>query len=368
MLSFKPSEEQQMLIDAINKFSVNDVRRIAHEADENSMLPAEIAAKGWGLGTIPASIPEAYGGFGEHSALTNVLAVEELAYGDLAAAMTIMLPATVAYAVHFSGTEEQKQNTLPQIAASDTPTGFTVAILERGISFDPNAPQTTATKNGDAYILNGAKCYVPAAPEARLMVVYARDSESGKVDGYLVEGGVQGLQIGEREHLMGVRALPMHSITLNNVQIGAGCKLGGEAGTRYQRILSHSRVALAAMAVGVARAAVDYAVDYAKTRVQFGVPIATKQAIAFMLAEMAIEVDAARMLVWEAAWHLDRDSDADFTQEAYLAKEYAAKAALAVTDGAVQTLGGHGYIREHPVERWLRNARGFAAFEGLTIV
>lgn len=200
------------------------------------------------------------------------------------------------------------------------------------------------------------------------MVVYARDSESGKVDGYLVEGGAEGLQIGERERLMGVRALPMYPITLNNVRIGAGCKLGGEAGTRYQRILSHSRVALAAMAVGVARAAAEYAVDYAKTRVQFGVPIATKQAIAFMLAEMAIEVDAARMLVWEAAWKLDRDSAPDFTPETYLAKEYAAKAALTVTDGAVQTLGGHGYIREHPVERWLRNARGFAMFEGLAIV
>jgi alkylation response protein AidB-like acyl-CoA dehydrogenase len=122
------------------------------------------------------------------------------------------------------------------------------------------------------------------------------------------------------------------------------------------------------MAVGVARAAFDYAREYAKNRVQFGVPVATKQAIAFMLAEMAIEIDSTRLLAWEAAWKLDSDPQADVTHESYLAKEYADKAVLYVTDCAVQALGGHGYIREHPVERWLRNARGFAAFDGMAMI
>lgn len=368
MLSFTPTDEQQMLVDAITKFAATEVRAHAHDADEEDAFPPEIVQKGWELGILPASIPEAYGGFGEHSAVTNVLAAEALAWGDLALALAVMSPTTVANPVYLSGTEEQKHNILPQIAAAEQLPYFTAALLENGISFDANAPRTTATREGDQYLISGEKCYVPFAPEAQMLLVYARDSETGKVDGYLIERGAEGLSIGKREKLMGIRALPTYSLQLNNVRVDASCKLGGEAGTRYARILSHSRTALAALAVGVARGAYEYARDYAKTRVQFGVPVAQKQSIAFMLAEMAIEVDSARLLAWEAAWKLDSDPHGDYTAESYLAKEYAAKAALFVTDCAVQVLGGHGYIREHPVERWLRNARGFTAFEGLAVV
>ena len=368
MLSFTPTDEQQMLVDAIAKFAVADVRPHAHDADEEDAFPPEIIQKGWELGILPASIPEAYGGFGEHSAVTNVLAAEALAWGDLALALAVMLPATVANPVYFSGTEEQKQHILPQIAAAETLPYFSAALLEPSISFDANAPRTTAVREDGHYLINGEKCYVPFAPEAQMLLVYARDSQSGQVDGYLIERGAEGMSIAQREKLMGIRALPTYRVQFNNARVAASHKLGGEAGTRYQRILSHSRTALAALAVGVARAAYEYARDYAKTRVQFGVPVAQKQSIAFMLAEMAIEVDAARLMTWEAAWQLDGDPKGDHTAESYLAKEYAAKAALFVTDCAVQILGGHGYIREHPVERWLRNARGFAAFEGLAVV
>ncbi len=366
MLSFTPTEEQQMLIDAISKYAANDVRKVAHDADEDSKLPADVVRKGWELGILPAAIPEAYGGLGEYSALTNVLAAEELAYGDLSVALALMAPGLVALPVLFSGTEEQKQNILPGVSEA-TPPPFTAALIEPGISFDASAPKTRAKRDQDCYLLDGVKCYVPLAADARLMLVYARDAETGKVDGYLVEGGAEGLSIGKREKLMGIRALPTYTIQLSNVRVAAGCKLGGEQGTAYQRILNHSRVALAALAVGVARGAYEYARDYAKERVQFGVPIATKQAIAFMLAEMAIEVDGARLMAWEAAWKLDTNPDADNTADSVLAKEYAADAVLFVADRAVQTLGGHGYIREHPVERWLRNARGFVTFDGLAI-
>jgi alkylation response protein AidB-like acyl-CoA dehydrogenase len=153
---------------------------------------------------------------------------------------------------------------------------------------------------------------------------------------------------------------------LEHVQVSEGCRLGGAQGANFGQLLARSRVALAAMAVGLMRGALDYAITYAKEREQFGAPIATKQAIAFMLADCAIEVDATRLMVWEAAWKIDQGLDA--TAEAYLAKQYADKAALMVTDSAVQTLGGHGYIREHPVERWLRNARGLTTFDGLAMV
>jgi len=174
------------------------------------------------------------------------------------------------------------------------------------------------------------------------------------------------VQIGPREKLMGLRALPTYPVTLDGVKVGANCRLGGEAGCDFGRLLAHSQVALAALAVGVMRGAVEYAVNYAQERVQFGKPIGTKQAIAFMLAECAIEVDAARLMVWEVAWKLDQGQDA--SREAYLAKQYADKAVLMVADSAVQTLGGYGYIREYPVERWLRNARGFATFDGMAMV
>jgi alkylation response protein AidB-like acyl-CoA dehydrogenase len=367
MLAFTPTEEQKMLTDAIQKYALNDVRKVAHESDEFSDLPADVVRKGWEIGLLAAGVPEAFGGLGDHSAVTNALAAEEFAYGDLPIAMAVLAPGLVGIPVLLSGTEEQKQDILPALCDAPIPK-FTAALIEPGIAFDADVPKTTASKQGDHYVLNGAKCYVPLATGARMLLVYARDTETGKVDGYLVEAGTEGLSIGEREKLMGVRALPTYGVNLSNVKVGAGCKLGGEQGTRYQRILSHSRVALAALAVGVARSAFEYARDYAKTRVQFGVPIATKQAIAFMLAEMAIEVDAARMMVWETAWKLDSDPAGDVTAEAYLAKEYTDKAVMFVTDGAVQTLGGHGYIREHPVERWLRNARGFTTFDGMAII
>jgi acyl-CoA dehydrogenase len=367
MLAFSPTEEQSMLVDAISKYAANQVRKTAHEADEQSQLPLDVVRKGWEIGVLPASIPEAYGGLGEYSAITNVLAAEELAYGDLSVAMAVMAPGLVGLPILLSGTDQQKQDILPALM-DDKPAPFTAALVEPGIAFNANTLKTTATRKGESFELNGAKCYVPMAGEARLMLVYARDSETGNLDGYLVETSTEGVVIGEREKLMGVHALPTHKLNLSNVQVDASCKLGGEQGTRYQRLLSHSRIALAALAVGVARASFEYARDYAKTRVQFGAPIGSKQAIAFMLAEMAIEVDAARLMVWEAAWQLDKNPTADVTAESYLAKEYADKAVLMVADGAVQTLGGHGYIREHPVERWLRNARGFSTFDGMAII
>lgn len=367
MLSFTPTEEQQMLIASINKYAVNEVRKIAHEADEHSELPASTVQKGYEIGVLAAGIPEAYGGLGDYSALTNVLAAEEFGYGDLSVAMAIMAPGLVGLPVLLSGTEEQKHHILPSLA-EPTPPPFTAGLLEPGIFFDPAKPKTTATRQGDTYLLNGMKCYVPLAAESKSILVYARDTETGQIDGYLTEANLEGLTICEREKLMGLRALPTYGVSLTNVSVAAGCKLGGEAGTRYQRILSHSRVALAALAVGVARGAFEYARDYAKERVTFGAPIATKQSIAFMLAEMAIEIDAARLLTWDAALKLDKDPQADVTRESYLAKQYADHAVLQATDGAVQTLGGHGYIREHPVERWLRNGRGFATFDGMAII
>jgi alkylation response protein AidB-like acyl-CoA dehydrogenase len=205
---------------------------------------------------------------------------------------------------------------------------------------------------------------VPLARQAELLLVYA--AVDGGVGAFLVEKGAAGLVIQEREKNMGLKALESARISLADCAVGFESRLGGEAGIDFPRLASLSRAALGAMAVGVARASFEYSRDYAKERRAFGVAIAQKQAIAFMLADMAIDIDAARLLTWEAAWRLDRGEDAH--REAYLAKKYAADMALKVADNAVQVLGGHGYVREHPVEMWLRNARGFAAWEGAAIL
>ena len=214
-------------------------------------------------------------------------------------------------------------------------------------------------------VLSGLKSYVPNAAEAAWILVYAKNSETGAVGGYLVEtSAVDGLVIEDREKLMGIRGLPTHHVKLNEVRVGQDKILGGENGINFQNLVNHMNLGIAAVGTGVMRASYEYALEYAKDRVQFGKPIATKQAIAFMLAECAIEVDSSRLMAWEAAWQLDLDNP-EATQACYLAREYANKAGLFVTDSGVQVLGGHGFIREHPVERWLRNARGLPMFTGL---
>lgn len=365
MVSFTPTEEQQTLVQTINRFAVKDVRPAAHDADEASAPPMEVVHTGWEIGLVPSSIPEELGGFGDLNAVTGVLAAEELAFGDLAIAMHILTPALFAYPVVLFGTAEQREHLLPMFL-EERMAPATAALLEPGIFFDPRDLKTTASVDGADVCISGSKAYVPLAEDARLLLVYAKNTETGSIDAYIVEKSADGVQIEKRELLMGVRALPTYRVNFNNVTIDASARLGGAVGIDYNVILNRSKVALAAMAVGVARASFEYARDYAKQRVQFGRPIAQNQAIAFMLAEVAIEIDSARLLTWEAAWKLDKGEDA--TREAYFAKQTADQMVLKATDSGVQILGGYGFIREYPAERWLRNGRGFPTFDGLAIV
>ncbi|RMG84032.1 MAG: acyl-CoA dehydrogenase [Chloroflexi bacterium] len=365
MVSFTPTEDQQLLIDTIRRFATNDMRNVAHDADEASEPPLDVVHTGWQLGLIPSAIPEELGGFGEMSAVTGVLAAEEMAFGDLSIAMHILTPALFAYPVVLYGTAEQREQLLPLFLEEEFAPA-TAAFLEPAVLFDPNELKTTFTADGDSFVINGVKAFVPLAEEAKYLLVYARNTENGRTEAFIVERETAGLSIEAREKLMGLNALPNYRIKFDNVKLPASAKLGGPVGIDYDVLMARSRTALAAMAVGVARASYEYAREYAKQRVQFGKPIAQNQSIAFMLAEMAIEIDAVRLMVWEAAWKLDKGEDA--SKEAYLAKTYADDMVLKVTDNGVQILGGYGFIREYPAERWLRNGRGFANFEGLAIV
>jgi acyl-CoA dehydrogenase len=363
MFSFEPSEEQKMLVEATQKFATRDIRAAAHEADETRQLPKALIDKGWELGLLQASIPEEYGGFGERSAVTMALAAEELAYGDLAAAMAILAPGLFALPILIAGSEEQKRSYLPEFSA-DGYVPASAALVEPRRDFKPEVLKTVASDDGDGWMLEGEKCFVPLAADAKHLLVYA--ALDGRTQGFIVRKGTPGLAIGKSEQNMGIHALPTYTLSLSNCKVERRDRLGGQDGHEFAPIINASRAALAALAVGVSRGAYEYALHYAKEREAFGEPIAHRQSIAFMLAEMATEIEATRLMAWEVAWLLDQGRNA--TREAYLAKITADDISLMCTDRAVQILGGHGYIRDHPVEMWLRNARGFPAFEGMAIL
>ena len=368
MIGFQPSEEQQLICDTVASFAREQIRPAAHEADETGHIPEALVQQAWALGLVHSTIPELFGGVGESpSALTGALVCEELGWGDLSIALHLLAPWLVTQPVITIGSDEQKQQILPHYTGQKFVAG-TAAVMEPRFGFDVHEFATTAVRSNGEFVLNGAKCYVPLAADAQHIVVYARCVEG--LGAFIVPQGTPGLAVTEREKNMGLKAVATYELTLNNCRVPATARLTGNLST----LLNRSRVALAALAVGVARAAFEYARDYAKERHAFGTAIAQKQTIAFMLAEMATEIDATRLLTWEAAWKIDAGHDVPMgpisgaTREACLAKNYAANMVLKVTDNAVQILGGHGYIRDHPVELWLRNGRGFATFEGLAIV
>ena len=369
MIDFEPSEEQQMIRDSVGAFAREEIRPAARPADESGAIPDALVHKAWQFGFVSGAIPEKFGGGGDpRSAVTGAMVAEELAFGDFSIALHVLAPRLFAFPILEMGSDAQREKYLKRFAGGEF-AAATAAAMEPRFDFDFGAMQTAAARDGAGFVLNGAKCYVPLAAESDSILVYAA-TDAGKgmagVDGFIVARDAAGLQISEREKNMGLKSLATYELALKDCRVGADARLGGTKGIDFSRLMAESRVAFAAMGVGMMNAAFEYARDYAKERKAFGVPIATKQAIAFILADMAIEIDASRLLVWEAAAKLDKGADA--LKESYLAKNYVAASALKVTDNAVQCLGGHGYIREHPVEMWLRNARGIAAIDGIATV
>src|SRR5919108_450603 len=216
MYSFEPTEEQQMLVEAVGKYAVNDLRVAARDSEEGGELPKKLVSKGWELGLLQASIPEAYGGFGERSALTGVLALEQMAFGDLAGTLAVMTPSLFATPILLAGSEEQKQTYLPKIIEGEW-NPYTAALMEYAFDFDPNALKTTATLDGEDYILHGEKAFVPFANEAGFILVYA--NLDGQTQGFILPKDSAGLTIGdEREKLMSLSALPLYRVNLDAVR------------------------------------------------------------------------------------------------------------------------------------------------------
>jgi alkylation response protein AidB-like acyl-CoA dehydrogenase len=362
VIEFEPTEEQALIVDTVREFAKSELRPLAREADEAAKTPSELLARAHELGLVTLGLPEEFGGGGSRSAVTGALVAEELAHGDLALALAILAPSLLAYPVADFGSAAQKAALLPELIANASCAG-SLALVEPRFDSDAYRPRTRARREGSDWVLDGAKCLVPWLEGVRTVLVLAQADES--LAGFLVPCDAGGLRVTPESYL-GVRALPLAELALEGVRLPGDARLGGVAGPDLRAVVARGRVGLAALGVGVARAAFELARDYAKERQAFGAPIATKQAIAFKLADMAIEIDGARLLAWEAAWKLDRGEDA--TREAALAIHQLRRVALEVCDGAVQVFGGHGYVREYLPELLLRNARGFACFEALTLL
>jgi acyl-CoA dehydrogenase len=362
LIDFEPSEEQQLIVETVRNFAENEIRPRARECDESGKLPEEVLSQAHELGLVANALPERFGGGGERSAVTGALIAEELAYGDLSIALAILSPSLHAFPLMDHGSEAQQASLLPALSGDHFTPGA-LALVEPDLRSDPFRPATTARREGDDYVLAGDKCFVPWLAGGDSVIVSALEGDAPQL--FIVPRDAAGLEA-TSEGNMGIRGLPTAELSLRGVRVPATARLGEKAGADLGNIVQRGRVGLAAAAVGVARAAYEISLEYAKEREAFGAPIATKQAIAFKLADMAIEIDGARMLVWEAAWNLDAGHDA--LGASTLASRQAEAVALDVADGAVQVLGGHGYIRDYLPEMHLRNARGFCAFEALTLV
>ncbi|MEN8181418.1 MAG: acyl-CoA dehydrogenase family protein [Myxococcota bacterium] len=362
MIGFDPTEEQTLIVETVRQFAEKEVRPLARECDESGKIPEGVLSEAHELGLVANSLPEDVGGGGERNAVTSALVAEELAAGDLALALAILSPGLVALPVAEFGTGEQKERWLPRYLGDHFVPG-SLALVEPHFGADPFRPRTRARRLTDGFVLDGEKCQVPWIPGDDTVLVVAEDD--GVAQAFLVPRESSGLRATPERNL-GIQALPTVELSLEGVRVPRSARLGDEAGCDVARIIAQGRVALSATGVGVARAAFELSRDYARERHAFGAPIATKQAIAFKLADMAIETDAARLLAWEAAWRLDQGEGA--LREATLAYQQIRRVSLEVCDGAVQVFGGHGYTREYLPEMQLRNTRGFASFEALALV
>ena len=364
MFSFEMSKQQKMVKSEVANLVKNVVIDNATEMDEKGEIPQDAIQKGWELGASVSKVPEEFGGFGmEDSPVETTIVLEELAFGDMAYAMAVMQPSLIISPILEMGTEDQKKKYLPLFCKEKFTPG-SCAVNEQHFGFDPVNLKTTAEKKDGAYILNGAKCFVPLASQSSHILVAA--NLDGASNLFIVSTDNPGLKIGDRERNHGLYSLETNKITLENCEIPAEDRLGGEEGCDFAKFLIKSRIAMSAIGTGIARASYEFVKDYAKERVQFGEPIAHRQTVAFMIAEMAYEVEAMRLMTWKAASKLENGLDAK--REAYLAKIYTGDKAMHITDYGVQLLGGHGYIREYPVERFYRSGRGISIIEGMATI
>lgn len=363
LFDLTPTEDQQMLVDVVSEFAAEVVRPAAADADTACAAPEELLKASLEIGLPILGVPESLGGISEErSAMAGTLVAEALGKGDLGLAVAALAPGAVATALSLWGSELQQQTYLPAFTGDDVPAAA-LALAEPTVLFDVLSPATTAVKAGDGYVLNGVKSMVVRGAEAELFVVGA--NLDGKPALFLVESSTEGLLI-EGDPAMGVRAAALTTLHLKDVTVGSEALLGAADGSTYTECVRLSRLAWCALAVGTAQAVLDYVTPYVKEREAFGEPIANRQAVAFMVADIAIELQAMRLVTYKAASRAAAGKD--FTREVALARNLCASKGMKIGNDGVQLLGGHGFVKEHPVERWYRDLRAIGIAEGAVLV
>ena len=364
-MEFNLSDEQKMIREMARDFAQKEVAPAAAELDEKSEFPSRHLKKMAELGLMGMMIPEEWGGAGLDT-VTYVLALEEIAAACASTAVTMSVNNSLYCGPILKfGTEEQKKRLLTPFASGKKLGAY--ALSEPSSGSDAAGMKTTAKKIGDKYILKGRKNFITNGPHADAMVVYALTDPEKKHKGiscFLVEKEFPGYGIGKVEKKLGIRASSTSEIVLDDCEVPVKNLLGGE-GTGFSiamATLDSGRIGIGTQALGIAQAAFEHARDYSKEREAFGQPISNFQAIQHFLADMAMKIDAARLLVWRAAWL--KDQGASFGKEAAMAKLFASEAANWVTDKAVQVHGGYGYIKDYPVERYFRDAKITEIYEG----
>ncbi len=363
-VSFALTDEQRALRELAHDFAEREIRPKAAEYDEHQTHPADVIAKAHEVGLMNPHIPEELGGAGL-GGFDGTLIGEELCWGCSGIGTSIVANILGALPVLLAGTEEQKRQWLAPLL--EEPILCSFALTEPGAGSDVSGIQTTAVRKADDYVLNGSKMFITNAGQADWFTVFASTDPSAGHRGltaFVVPRKADGVTIEKHLDKMGQRATDTSALAFQDVKVPAANRLGeeGDGFKIAMQTLDHTRPGTAAGAVGVARAAFEHAVEYSKERVQFGQPIAMNQGVNFLVADMATEIEAARLLVWQAAWLLDQGKRA--TLESSYAKRFAADTAMKVTTDAVQIFGGYGYIKEYPVEKLMRDAKLFQIYEG----
>jgi acyl-CoA dehydrogenase len=363
-VSFALTAEQKALRELAHEFAEKEIRPRAPEYDERSTHPADVIEKAHVLGLMNPHIPQDYGGTGL-SAFDGALITEELCWGCAGIGISLICNTLGAAPVMLSGSDDQKRRWLTPLIAEPLLCSF--ALTEPDAGSDVSGIKTTAVRHGDVYVLNGSKMFITNAGHAAWLVVFAStDRVKGRrgLSAFVVSADAPGLVVDRHLDKMGQRATDTSAISFQDVRVPAADRLGeeGDGFKIAMMTLDHTRPGNSAGAVGVARAAYEHAVAYAKERVQFGQPIAVNQGVNFLVADMATEIEAARLLVWQAAWLIDQGERA--TLQSSFAKRFAADTAMKVATDAVQVFGGYGYMREYPVEKLMRDAKLFQIYEG----
>ena len=364
-----PDDDQKMIVETVRDFAAEVIRPAAHDADAAAEAPASLLERSAEIGATMLNVPEEFEGIAsERGVVTNSLVAEALAYGDMGLALPILAPSGVATTLTQFGSDTQQKSYLPAFAAEKVPAAA-VVVTEPRILFDPFELQTTATRGPGGYTLNGVKSMVPTAGSAELFIV-AADLE-GEPTFFVVESDTEGLVV-EADPSMGLRAAGLGRLLLNDVAVPADAILGGpettadDRSTAYADIIRLSRLGWASLAVGTSHAVLDYVTPYVKERHAFGEPIAHRQAVAFMVADIATELDGMRLVTWRGAARAEQGLS--FAREAALARKLAAEKGMKIGLDGVQLLGGHGFTKEHPVERWYRDLRAVGVAEGVVVL